>query len=58
MRFGAIPEYKIDIDDRQEGIPMVRVQAKDGRTLWVELHDELLDGKTICRDEYGTLIAR
>ena len=57
MRYGEIPEYKIAIPGDQEGIEMVRVRTDDGRTLWVELCDPRLDGKTITRDESGFLIA-
>ena len=57
MRYGPMPEYKIDISDSQEGIPMVRV-IMENRTVWVELHDPILDGKTLTRDDHGCLVAQ
>lgn len=53
----GVPNYSVDIEDDQEGIPMVRTEF-DGRETWVELISMALDGKTISRDEHGSLVAR
>lgn len=55
MRIGQIPEYSIDMTDGMEGLPMVKINH-DGRSIWVELHDPLLDGLTLTRDQHGALI--
>lgn len=56
MKIGEIPEYKVDIKDGQEGLPMVQVKV-NGFKMWVELTDPYLDGKTITRDKHGSLEA-